>query len=270
MNETLQNAPLVEIVAEIRWPVSQSDGAVVLPAGQNFSLPLVDLNKIEPFFRQVSAAVAKLGFDKPERLGMTDFPILPSNQVVYRYRRADGKPVLMQVGPGIFTVNALPPYESWAQFQPWLDKGVDALLEALLENPGGLTIGLRYIDAFRQNLTDGRNANRFATEVLGFRFDLPKSLRSHAASDDVVRAALQVGMPVDGMQMGVSLSDGKFSDDKAVLMSTDIRADAELPAEKAAIVSALNKAHELAHETFMGMTESIRDKLRPAASEGNG
>lgn len=267
MNESFEKAPLVEIVAELRWPMQNL--VAVDPAGNQAQLPLVaEDSSVEAFFHRVTGAVTKHGFGRLERLVHPGFPVLLP-QMIYRYRRADDQPILMQVGPGMFSINALPPYKSWREFRPWLEQGVEALLEAFEEGPP-LTVILRYIDAFKPDLTDGRDAMAFATEVLGFRLELPPSLRDCLADGEAVRAALQVVLPVAGMHMGVVVSDGQLGGEPAVLMNTEIRIDGELPPDKERVLAGLDKARELAHGTFVGMTRSIHDRLQPVAAQGHG
>lgn len=270
MNETFRNAPLVEIIAELRWRVPRLDG--VDASGSPVQLPFVRADDATTaFFHRVTGAVAKLGFNRLEQLSPPGIPMLLP-RMAYRYRRADEYPVLMQVGPGLFSVNALPPYKAWVEFRPWLAKGVDALLEAFadgeVDTPRGLTASLRYIDAFRKDLSGGRDAKAFATEVLGFRLELPAVLAARAINAGAIRAALQVTVPVGGMQATITLSDGKLADESAVLMNTDILVDDPLPPDSTRIVAAFDDARGVAHETFVGMTQSIRERLQPMRAGG--
>lgn len=265
MNETFRNAPLVEIVAELRWQVPQLAG--VDASGNQVQLPFTQAdNATTAFFHRVTGAVGKLGFNRLEQLSPPGMPVLLP-QMTYRYRRADEHPVLMQVGPGLFSVNALPPYKAWAEFRPWLEQGVGVLLEAFGEDaPGGQPLfvaSLRYIDAFRQDLSGGRDTMTFATEVLGFRLELPAMLSGRAVEAAAIRAALQVTVPVAGMQATITLSDGQLAEEPVVLMNTDIRIDGQLQPDKERILAAFDSARGMAHETFVGMTESIRDALQP-------
>lgn len=263
MSETFLNAPLVEIVAELRWPAPHLSAKDT--SGNAIEVPLVDASAIQPFFLRISGAVAKHGFDRPESL-MPQGVVFP-HQMIYRYRRSDDEPVLVQVGPGQFSINALSPYKSWDQFRPWLEKGIEALLESMDVAPR-FTASLRYIDAFRHDLTDGREALAFLTEMLGFQLSLPPSLADKQGNGQPARAALQVIVPSDGMQLAVSASDGKFGGDDAVLMDTTVQVDGELAASKDAILPALDKARGLIHGTFVALTGSIRDRMQPATIKG--
>ena len=269
MNESFQNAPLVEIVAELRWQIPQL--AAADQAGNTIQLPIVlaDNNAMTALFHRTTAAVGKQGFDRLEQLVPPGSPVpvlLP--QMMYRYRRTDEVPVLAQIGPGMFSVNALPPYKSWKEFHPHLEGGIEGLLEALADKPE-LTVSLRYIDAFRHDLTSNRDAKTFATEVLGFRLDLPTTLQARVIEGAQARMSFQVALPVLGMSMTITVSDGQLGTDPVVLMNTDVRIENVLPCDKQAILSGLDKAHDLIHGTFADMTKSIEDKLQSVPARGN-
>ncbi|WP_395120549.1 TIGR04255 family protein [Rhodanobacter sp. FW102-FHT14D06] len=268
MNETFRNAPLVEIVAELRWQVPQL--AAADQAGNPIQLPIVLAdNAMAALFHRTTTAVGNHGFDRLEQLvppGSSMPVLLP--QMMYRYRRTDEVPVLAQIGPGMFSVNALPPYKSWKEFHPHLEGGVEGLLEALTDKPE-LNVNLRYIDAFKHALTSGRDAKAFATEVLGFCLELPPTLQARLTEGVQARMSFQVGLPVPGMAMTITVSDGRLGTDSVVLMNTDVRIENALPSDKQAILSALDKAHDLIHGTFVDMTQSIQDKLQSVPVGGN-
>ena len=268
MNETFQNAPLVEIVAELRWQIPQL--AAADQAGNPIQLPiaLAD-NAMTTLFHQTTSAVGKHGFDRLEQLFPPNLsmPVLLP-QMMYRYRRTDEVPVLAQIGPGMFSVNALPPYKTWKEFHPYLEGGVEGLLEALTDKPE-LTVSLRYIDAFKHDLTSSRDAKAFATEVFGFRLDLPPTLQARLTEGAQARMSFQVTLPVPRLSMTITVSDGQLGTDSVVLMNTDVRIENVLPSDKKAILSALDNAHDLIHGTFLDMTKSIQDKLRSVPVGGN-
>jgi len=268
VNETFQNAPLVEIVAELRWQAPQL--AAADQAGNPIQLPIMLAdNAMTALFHRTTSAVRKHGFDRLEQLvppGSLMPVLLP--QMMYRYRRTDEVPVLAQIGPGMFSVNALPPYKSWKEFHPHLEGGVESLLEALADMPE-LTVSLRYIDAFKRDLTSSRDSKAFATEVLGFRLDLPPTLQARLTDGAQARMSFQVALPAAGMSMTITVSDGQLGTDSVVLMNTDVRIENALPSDKQAILSALDNAHDLIHGTFVDMTQSIRDKLRSVPVGGN-
>lgn len=268
MNETFQNAPLVEIVAELRWQIPQLSASD--QAGNPIQLPIVLADDaMTAFFHRVTGSVGKRGFDRLEQLVPpgTSIPVLLPH-MMYRYRRTDEVPVLAQIGPGMFSVNALPPYKTWDEFRPLLEGGIESLCEALTDKPE-LTASLRYIDAFKQDLTAGRDAKAFATEILGFRLDLPATLLTRLTTGAQARMSFQMVLPTPGMSMTITVSDGYLGADPVVLMNTDVRIEDALSTDKQAILLALDKAHDLTHGTFVDMTQSIWDKLQSIPSGGN-
>jgi uncharacterized protein (TIGR04255 family) len=260
VTETFQNAPLVEIVAELRWAIPQPTD----PSGNTLQLPIplaLPDNEMTAFFHRITAALDKHGFNRLEQLTAPGVPVLLP-QMVYRYRRGDETPVLAQVGPGMFSVNALSPYKSWVQFRPLLEGGINGLLEVLAGKPE-LTASLRYIDAYKQDLAGGRDARAFATEVMGFRLDLPATLQERLPAGRQAAVSFQMRLPLPEMAMTITVSDGNLGTAPAVLMNTDIRIEKPLAAETQAILAALDEAHELTHSVFVNLTRSIREKMQP-------
>ena len=101
----LQNAPLVEVIAEVHWTLSESG----LVPRQSFEPSWFDLEReLRGPFTALLPHVETLhqaGFSVPlEMLGRT--PII-------RYRASPGGWPLAQLGQGLLTVNATPPYDGW-------------------------------------------------------------------------------------------------------------------------------------------------------------
>ncbi|MGH8111021.1 MAG: hypothetical protein ACREPL_03650, partial [Rhodanobacteraceae bacterium] len=101
------------------------------------------------------------------------------------------------------------------------------------------------------------------------RLDLPPTLQARLTEDAQARMSFQVALPVPGMSMTITVSDGKLGTDSVVLMNTDVRIENALPSDKQAILSALDKAHDLIHGAFVDMTQSIRDKLQSVPIGGD-
>ena len=182
MTLSFNNAPLVELIAELRWNQLPQMGAVPAPpAPQGIQQPTMFVlghNAVEEFLMRVGGEVYQRGYRLAERLVPPGFPIMPS-QAVCRYRSSDANKAstMYQAGFGTFTVNAVPPYKSWEEFAPVVAGGVDALLAARQPEgnlPQFLSVSLRYIDAFRETLTEGHDVSSFLSDVLGFTVGLPE------------------------------------------------------------------------------------------------
>lgn len=116
MTTIFRNPPLIEMIAELRWPTQgQSAVPVVLP-GANGSA--------EAMFLQWIARMGGLGYEHVERLAPAGFP-LPLDAPVLRVKPKTGLPqnTLFQLGPQLFTANATPPYLSWQDFAPTAREG---------------------------------------------------------------------------------------------------------------------------------------------------
>src|SRR5262245_7349847 len=119
-NISFKKAPVVELVAELRWAPSGDDA---LPAG---NVTLAFGNQAEEFFQRFGNSVAKLNFTQTEKLIPAGLPP-PWHHVAWRSRNPNDVNKLLQVGAGIFSANALQPYRRWREFEPTIELGVKAL-----------------------------------------------------------------------------------------------------------------------------------------------
>lgn len=261
---TLAKAPLVELVAELRW------SPALTPAHDQAGMPvmvpqsLVDPAQSELFFTKFGGAIYQHGFKTIERL-LPQGMMLPPNQVIYRYRNTDtnAPPVLLQVGPNQFTANALPPYKTWADFRPWVENGVNALIE-VMPVLSRFEASVRYIDAFRHDLTDGKDATEFLSSVLGFKVDIPPALTTRMRQGGRLKAAINVTIPLDGMQMVVKAGEGIVGGEAAVIMDTQVLVTGTIEPTQAAVMKAFDSARQAIHDSFLALVNPIIDKLQPS------
>lgn len=131
----LKNKPLVEAIFELRWKHG---------AGHEGNL--------DPHYPILLGSLySKLRTDFPfhEPLPAATMPLdIAGNIIQHRFRKAQGQWPLVQVGPGVLTINDTEGY-LWDNFEQMISSVINALLVAHPE-PEGLridTIMLRYIDA---------------------------------------------------------------------------------------------------------------------------
>lgn len=115
--KTLKNKPLVEAIFELRWELYEQ-----LPTGE----------KVDPYYKVLIGGIfnslrEEYGFSEP--LGSADVPERFCQYVVqHRFRKSkDGWP-LIQIGPGVITLNEATGY-TWRDFQERVRRLVDALFE---------------------------------------------------------------------------------------------------------------------------------------------
>ena len=267
------NPPLVELVAELRWvPGVASTSATPQPQGGNLVLqagtiqfPLTSQYQEETFSRFSNHAAAK-GFLISERLVPVGFS-LPFS-VVYRFRKlpSTGENYLYQIGPGVFSANALPPYRNWETFRPIVQEGVQALLESrhTTENVSFLSVKLLYINLFSEEFTEGKRSFRFLNDILGVKLELPNTLKEQISDIDGVQAGVHLAMPLrNGLAMNLNLQDGIAIGKSGILMSTEVLGVQPTPPDISQIMQTLETAHTSIRATFLGLTEKLSAKMLP-------
>ena len=276
MHVTFKNAPLVEIIAELRWQpphfVFQSAQAEGAPMSPLMPLSMFDASRAEEFYMRFGGVAYQAGFQRSERLIPPGFPVQPG-QPVYRYKPVETasnelmRSALLQVGPGVFTANAIPPYKSWTEFSPIVARGIDALLHSRDDSEKALPfsgVSLRYIDAFGPGLRTTRTPSQFIGEVLGFAVSLPGSVAEHSDNLEAVTSQLQFVIPVrGGMTMSLAVGEGLFNGEAAVIMDTTVSVSGDVPNTAGAVMDALNAAREVIHSMFVGATKTIQAEMIP-------
>jgi len=165
----LPNAPLSEVVFELRWALqSYRDFPVILQTDPAL-LPLLD---------RFTSAMRKIGFRATKDLA-------PPSQVAGHsiarryYKRAELPFPILQIGPGIFASNDGSLYK-WDAYKAQTIKGLKALLEAYPKlgvydlSPNYLE--LRYIDAFDKSLVGSTSLVDFINGGTRMRIELPPFL----------------------------------------------------------------------------------------------
>ena len=130
----LSNAPLVEVIFEIRWNSTNKQ----------------EVDKFQLLIGAMYAAL-KDTYEKPENI-ITDanIPIQAFlNRPIYRARKKDGTPILYQLGPGILTINYVGPEYDWSSFYSEISIIVNQVKELYSFSPSkDIQINLKYLDFF--------------------------------------------------------------------------------------------------------------------------
>lgn len=270
---TLANAPLVEIIAELRWE-PQSTALTLQQGGISTFQPHlthIDFSSLEPVFTKFAGLAHNLGFSQMERLLPMGFPIV-AFQPIYRFRDFSTTSAnLYQIGAGVFTTNALPPYGSWDNFAPNITKGVDALLASRSEQEKDLpftSISLRYIDAFGPPLTEGRNIATFLKEVFQLEIILPFAMKNNIVDGGVITPTVQLQIPMaTGLVMNLVIGEGMANNEVAIIFDTTVISTTPTAPTTYAIMDTLHIAHTVIHEMFYELVKPISHLMQ--LSEGN-
>ena len=266
MTTVFKQPPLVEIVAEVRWGIP---GLPKVPAQFARSpLPVPDTSIHEIHFMNFASRAGAKGFGLVERVVPAGFPLF-AHQVAFRYRNTtgiEGAPIF-QVGPGIFTANISPPYKSWEGFVPFIELGLDLLLESRSDqdkNREFSDVRLRYLDAFGENLRQEKPIARFLLEDLGVHVRLPEAIMNFCSDQEAIKPNISVKIPIAIGSMELKISEGWVRNASSLVMDTTIVCSGPFAPEKGKILAALNSAHHVIHDSFVGMTHSLHPLMQPA------
>jgi len=251
----------VELIVELRWlppyAASQQPQQIIPTIVTGGAT-----NRADEFFMQFGVAANVLGYKEVERMGMVGFPFV-LHQPVFRFRppasASDGS--LYQVGVGLFTANAVPPYESWEKFSPIVSKGIKALLESRPEGEREsdfLSVSLRYIDAFKPQHTGGKDLTDFLEGVFGFKIEIPNVIAGYIPQGMKSKPMLQLQVPLaGGLIMNLGIGEGYTPDGQAIMMDTNVSSSVAVDANLPSVMAVLNSAHEVIRSTFTELIKPI-------------
>jgi uncharacterized protein (TIGR04255 family) len=249
-----ENPPLVEVIAEIRWklqPIQSLPNAAIDP---HFSTLVSELTSV------LDAEAYRV----IESLVPAEVPIeLVANRVVKRFRRgADLWPVF-QVGPGVFTVNVVPPYNGWREFREILSYGVDLLFKSypLPEKYLSLReVSLKYIDAF--SAKHGYNdLLSFLRDYVNFSVAIPDEILDSAKDPKSVSLATTARFPLKERQSSsgtIKIGSGKHQDSDAAILEL-VAQDSDCASSPEAILDWMDFGHVMVRQWFQLLTN---DKLK--------
>jgi len=269
MSITFTKAPLVEIIAELRWGL-QPDPTFLVQQPPN-APPIMAINpsKLDEFFMRFGGEVYQQGFQRAERIVPPGFPMV-LHQPVFRYRKSSGpnSSALYQTGPGLFSANAIPPYHSWDEFAPVVQSGIEALLKSRHDAEKSVpftSIHLRYIDVFGPELTKGHDVQSFIRDVLGLAVNLPPGVANIIAPGQNIKAHYQLSVPLsNNMNMNLVVGEGNVNNETVVVMDTTISTSGEVAADSKSAMEVLHSAQIVIHQMFLDLTQPIHALMQPA------
>ena len=268
MTVTFKKAPLVEMIAELRWGEAQ-------PVQPNVPTIMHGMGAdLDQFFMSFGGEVYQHGFRRAERLVPPGFPVFPF-QPVYRYRResSDDTAVLFQVGSGLFSANAMPPYRSWKNVSPTVKTGVDSLLKVRLTGEKDKTfslLSLRYINAFGPELTEGRSIAPFMREILGFELGFPQVIVEQVDPGSSITPQIQFKVPlVGGASLAFLVGEGAINNEPKIIVDMTVTNTQPIFPDADAIMAAFTTARDVIHHVFLRLIKPIETLLQPDGDESD-
>lgn len=241
----LQNPPLIEVIFEMRWDLREREGEV----------------RFDPYakiFPGILSSALGEGYPVYEELPTSDIPDEISGYIVqHRFRRVkDGWP-LVQVGPGIITLNDIESYE-WQDFRHRIEEVLDALFreypDRSLLTPN--EVALRYLDAYPFDF-ERENIVEFLSTKLGVQNRISAAPFeaidvSPAPVGIDLRYSFSSQRPPGYLHIGFSRGRARGKD--ALIGEIIVQSrEGEVPGTKDEIISWVSEAHTLTHAWFFGM-----------------
>ena len=247
MAKELKNKPLVEAILEVRWhlqpasPGPQTDPHYKLLLGRLFDRMAKD-------------------YPEHEQLPTANFPDeLVGHLVQHRFRVAANSWPLVQVGPGVFTVNSTADYK-WQDFRARVLSAVGKLYDA---HPkiGDLKITnliMRYIDAVDFDYGAG-NTFEFLRDKLKLNISLPANLFEGTGVENKPNSLMcqcSFGCQKPKGNINLRFATGQKQNVPAMIWETTVEsAGDDLPEMPKAFEGWLDAAHEITDDWFFKMIE---------------
>jgi uncharacterized protein (TIGR04255 family) len=247
MAKELKNKPLVEAILEVRWklrgvpPGPQIDPHYKLLLGRLFDRMLKD-------------------YPEHEQLPTANVPDeLVGHVVQHRFRVAANSWPLVQVGPGVFTVNSTADY-TWLDFRPRVLSAIDRLYDAhpKLEELKITKLILRYIDAVQFDYTN-ENIFEFLRDKLKLSVSLPDNLFQGTAVENRPNSfTWQTAFKSENPSgfINIRFATGQKNSGPALVWETTVESSGDdLPEMPKDFELWLDAAHEITDDWFFKMIE---------------
>jgi len=247
MVKELKNKPLVEAILEVKWTLK---GAKPGP-------------QIDPHYKLfLGRLFDRLFTDYPahEQLPTANMPDeLVGHVVQHRFRTAPNEWPLVQIGPGIFTVNSTSDY-TWSDFRPRAISAVEKLFDAhpKLDDLKISNIVLRYIDAIEFD-HNSENAFEFLRDKLKIYISLPDNLFEDNSVNKMPKSltwhsSFECQNPKG--QITIRVANGQRNKKPAIVWETIVETSgSDLPKMPNIFEEWLDSAHSVTDDWFFKLIE---------------
>lgn len=247
MVKELKYKPLVEAILEIRWRLQG-----IAPGPQNDPHYKLLLGRL--FDRMLQK------YPEHEQLPSANIPDgLLGHVVQHRFRVAANSWPLVQIGPGVFTINSTADY-TWPDFRPRVLSAIEKLYDAhpKVSDLNITNIILRYIDAVDFDYR-GEDAFEFLRNKLKLNISLPTNLFEKTGVENkpstfTWQCAFNCENPKG--TINIRFATGQKENNPAIIWETIVESTGEnLPEMPKAFEGWLDEAHDISDNWFFKMIE---------------
>lgn len=233
----LPNAPLVEVVAELKWEITSKE----------------ELNKIQYLHGDIFNEVKK-EYPQRESIIPSEIPLeLVLNKPAHRFKSNTNKGYpLIQVGAGLVTLNTIDPIYQWETFFEQLSALTQTLMDVFPYGKDEKPIypGILFLDFFPFDFD-----NNDAIEYVNRFFNLRMDQHFHEASKPPNDINFMFSYPIQLGNLIITLKKGRYAKkEEGILLQTRINGNLQKAGFKP-ITTWFDEAHEICSDLFKKLTE---------------
>lgn len=230
----LPNAPLVEVVFELRWNLTGND----------------ELARVQYLYGDIYNEL-KNKYPYRESIIPVDFPVeFMINQPVHRFRSGQNNYPLIQIGPGIITYNTINSLYEWQNFFESTSELISTFLKIYpLEKDKTLSPGILYLDFFPFDF-EKQDAHAFVNENFNVKFDQSFIKNEKFPTDFSMGFAFSVELG----ELRINFLKGRNNNQEGILLQTRINGN-PLIAGHENLSNWLLEAHTLCSDLFKQLTK---------------
>lgn len=249
----LKNKPLIEAIFEIRWELQKGPEEGM---------------QIDPHYKLLIGRIYEKMRNKypfHEQLPTVNMPDEIAGYIIqHRFRKKKDEWPLIQIGPGIITLNDTKNY-IWSDFEKRAEYLIKVLFELYPDAEKNLRIRsllLRYIDAIEFDY-ERQNIFNFLKEQMKMDINIHEQLFEETGVSKLPYGFdLRFNFPLDNPKGAIHLrfARGRRENSDGLIWETNIlSSEKDAPDSKNEINQWIKKAHGLAHNWFL---KSIEGELR--------
>ncbi len=234
---TLENAPLVEVMLEIFWEVKVD----------------YDYNNLQYLIGDLFTEIKN---KYPVRNAVYDSTIPPmellTHRPLHRYRKLkDGYP-LIQIGPGLITVNTVNQNYDWDTFKIEIEFVIDALSRLDTFGIDKVKTRLTYFDFVKDNFEKDNRIEYLANKM---NFELNQNIITDKSKTKAFN--FNIAFQYENNTINYILKDRKIDDELGVWLEYAVTSDSELKFNKISILKWAEKAHDKCRDIFYKTFDGI-------------
>lgn len=230
----LPNAPLIEVIFELKWQINRRS----------------DFTKYQYLVGDLYSVV-KDRYPIRENLVPSEIPPdVLINKPIHRFRSKQNGYPLIQIGPGLITLNTNDENYYWEDFYELSKEITSAFFDIYPVDHESFNANLLYLDFFEFDFKN-QNVNDFLNDL----FNITISQNFIKTTKNPYNLDLGFFHETDLGKLSVTLKRGSNSQNQdGVVMNTMLQSEKEM-GNKEEILNWLNDAHEFSSDMFKKITE---------------